>query len=174
MLNQHYWQESCDVVLAKLCATLYCTCVGAYVSDNFVLFNFWACLCVLGGALGRYVQRKLSGLKIFEEQFVSVRESLRMGVAICEQWVEACDHLTGQVWNILKWKECTQIQINSKENSSLSLVCKGFILILRKCLKHMNFSQVWKRHAPHPWKGNKHCPQTLHCLAKRLDEVGCG
>uniref|UniRef100_A0A3B5L503 Dynein heavy chain tail domain-containing protein n=1 Tax=Xiphophorus couchianus TaxID=32473 RepID=A0A3B5L503_9TELE len=32
-------------------------------------------------------------------------------------------------------------------------------------------SQVWKRHAPHPWKGNKHCPQTLHCLAKRLNEV---
>uniref|UniRef100_A0A8C9YGF2 Cytoplasmic dynein 2 heavy chain 1 n=1 Tax=Sander lucioperca TaxID=283035 RepID=A0A8C9YGF2_SANLU len=81
---------------------------------------------VIGGTLGRYVQRKLSGLKIFEEPFVSVRENLRMGVAICEQWVVACEHLTGQ---------------------------------------------VWKRHAPHPWKGNKHCPQTLHCLARRLDEV---
>ncbi|XP_056229968.1 cytoplasmic dynein 2 heavy chain 1 isoform X2 [Seriola aureovittata] len=81
---------------------------------------------IIGGALGRYVQRKLSGLKIFEEPFVSVRENLRMGVAICEQWVEACDHLTGQ---------------------------------------------VWKRHAPYAWKGNKHCPETLHCLAKRMDEV---
>uniref|UniRef100_A0A8C4HEE2 Cytoplasmic dynein 2 heavy chain 1 n=1 Tax=Dicentrarchus labrax TaxID=13489 RepID=A0A8C4HEE2_DICLA len=81
---------------------------------------------VIGGVLGRYVQRKLSGLKIFEEPFVSVRENLRAGVAVCEQWVVACEHLTGQ---------------------------------------------VWKRHAPHPWKGNKHCPQTLHCLAKRLDEV---
>uniref|UniRef100_A0A3Q3WZD5 Cytoplasmic dynein 2 heavy chain 1 n=1 Tax=Mola mola TaxID=94237 RepID=A0A3Q3WZD5_MOLML len=81
---------------------------------------------VIGGALGRYVQRKLSGLKIFEEPSVSVRESLRAGIAICEQWVVACEHLTGQ---------------------------------------------VWKRHAPHPWRGNKHCPQTLHCLAKRLDEV---
>ncbi|XP_040902456.1 cytoplasmic dynein 2 heavy chain 1 [Toxotes jaculatrix] len=81
---------------------------------------------VIGGALGRYVQRKLSGLKLFEEPFAVVRENLRMGVAICEQWVIACDHLTGQ---------------------------------------------VWKRHAPHAWKGNKHCPQTLHCLAKRLDEV---
>uniref|UniRef100_A0A4W6FB67 Cytoplasmic dynein 2 heavy chain 1 n=1 Tax=Lates calcarifer TaxID=8187 RepID=A0A4W6FB67_LATCA len=81
---------------------------------------------IIGGALGRYVQRKLSGLKIFKEPFVSVRENLRMGVAICEQWVVACEHLTGQ---------------------------------------------VWKRHAPHAWKGNKHCPQTLHCLAKRLDEV---
>ncbi|KAM9359311.1 cytoplasmic dynein 2 heavy chain 1 isoform 6-T6 [Symphorus nematophorus] len=81
---------------------------------------------VIGGTLGRYVQRKLSGIKIFEEPFLSVRENLRTGIAICEQWVVACEHLTGQ---------------------------------------------VWKRHAPHPWKGNKHCPQTLHCLAKRLDEV---
>ncbi|XP_036005544.1 cytoplasmic dynein 2 heavy chain 1 isoform X1 [Fundulus heteroclitus] len=55
-----------------------------------------------------------------------MRENLRAGVSICEQWVVACEHLTGQ---------------------------------------------VWKRHAPHPWKGNKHCPQTLHCLAKRLNEV---
>lgn len=47
--------------------------------------------------MGRYVQRKLSGLKIFEEPFVSVRENLRTGVAICEQWVVACEHLTGQV-----------------------------------------------------------------------------
>ncbi|XP_077466766.1 cytoplasmic dynein 2 heavy chain 1 isoform X1 [Stigmatopora argus] len=81
---------------------------------------------VIGGALGRYVQKKLSDLKIFEEPFVSVRESWKMGIAICENWVAACEHLTGQ---------------------------------------------VWKRHAPHPWKGNKHCPQTLHCLGKRLDEV---
>uniref|UniRef100_A0AAQ5X3R7 Dynein heavy chain tail domain-containing protein n=1 Tax=Amphiprion ocellaris TaxID=80972 RepID=A0AAQ5X3R7_AMPOC len=81
---------------------------------------------VVGGALGRYVQKKLSALKIFQEPFVSVRESLRTAVSICEQWVIACEHLTGQ---------------------------------------------VWKRHVPHPWKGNKHCPQSLHCLAKRLNEV---
>ncbi|XP_026049501.1 cytoplasmic dynein 2 heavy chain 1 isoform X1 [Astatotilapia calliptera] len=81
---------------------------------------------VIGGALGRFVQRKLSGLKIFEEPFVLVRENLRTGFAICEQWVVACEHLTGQ---------------------------------------------VWKRHAPHPWKGNKHSPETLQCLANRLNEV---
>ena len=46
------------------------------------------------------MQRKLSGLKIFEEPFVSVRENLRTGVAICEQWVAACEHLTGQVREI--------------------------------------------------------------------------
>uniref|UniRef100_A0A3B4GDC8 Cytoplasmic dynein 2 heavy chain 1 n=1 Tax=Pundamilia nyererei TaxID=303518 RepID=A0A3B4GDC8_9CICH len=81
---------------------------------------------VIGGALGRFVQRKLSGLKIFEEPFVLVRENLRTGFAICEQWVVACEHLTGQ---------------------------------------------VWERHAPHPWKGNKHSPETLQCLANRLNEV---
>uniref|UniRef100_A0A672GCW4 Dynein cytoplasmic 2 heavy chain 1 n=1 Tax=Salarias fasciatus TaxID=181472 RepID=A0A672GCW4_SALFA len=81
---------------------------------------------VIGGALGRYVQRKLGDVNIFEEPFVSVRENLRMGISICEQWVVACEHLTGQ---------------------------------------------TWKRHAPCPWKGNKHCPQTLLCLAKRLNEV---
>uniref|UniRef100_A0A7N9ATV1 Cytoplasmic dynein 2 heavy chain 1 n=1 Tax=Mastacembelus armatus TaxID=205130 RepID=A0A7N9ATV1_9TELE len=81
---------------------------------------------VIGGDLGRCVQRKLSGLKIFEESFISIRDNLRMSIAICEQWVVACEHLTGQ---------------------------------------------VWKRYAPHPWKGNKHCPQILHCLATRLDEV---
>ncbi|XP_034023634.1 cytoplasmic dynein 2 heavy chain 1 [Thalassophryne amazonica] len=81
---------------------------------------------VIGGVLGRYVQKKLSDLEIFRESFVSVREKLRTGVVICEQWVAACEHLTGQ---------------------------------------------VWKRHAPHPWKGKMHSPQTLKCLAKRLDEV---
>lgn len=44
------------------------------------------------------MQRKLSSLKIFDETFVSVRENLRTGIAICEQWVVACEHLTGQVW----------------------------------------------------------------------------
>lgn len=53
---------------------------------------------VLGGALERYVQRKLSGEKIFEESFVSVSESLRSAVNICEQWVVDCEHLTGQVF----------------------------------------------------------------------------
>ncbi|XP_056138994.1 cytoplasmic dynein 2 heavy chain 1 [Lampris incognitus] len=81
---------------------------------------------VIGAALGRHVQRKLSGIKIFGEPFISIRDNLRLGVTICEQWVVACEHLTGQ---------------------------------------------VWRRHAPNPWKGDKHYPQTLHCLAKRLDEV---
>ncbi|XP_062329494.1 dynein cytoplasmic 2 heavy chain 1 [Osmerus eperlanus] len=84
---------------------------------------------VIGGALGRYVQKKLSSLRLFEEPFTSVRESLRslrVAVAICEQWVSACEHLTGQ---------------------------------------------VWKRYAPHPWRGEQHRPQALHCLSQRLEEV---
>lgn len=70
-------------------------CVWARLFVPILLFVF---VCVQGGALGRYVQRKLSGLKIFEEPFVSVRENMRMAVTICEQWVVACEHLTGQVW----------------------------------------------------------------------------
>ncbi|XP_028975291.2 cytoplasmic dynein 2 heavy chain 1 isoform X3 [Esox lucius] len=53
---------------------------------------------VIGDALGRYLQKKLSGVKLFEDPFLSVRESLRVGVIICEQWVSACEHLSGQVW----------------------------------------------------------------------------
>ncbi|KAJ8280434.1 hypothetical protein GJAV_G00054510 [Gymnothorax javanicus] len=53
---------------------------------------------VIGGALGRYVQKKLSSLKLWEDPFFTVKESLRSGVAVCEQWVGACDHLTGQLW----------------------------------------------------------------------------
>uniref|UniRef100_A0A8C7E017 Dynein cytoplasmic 2 heavy chain 1 n=1 Tax=Oncorhynchus kisutch TaxID=8019 RepID=A0A8C7E017_ONCKI len=53
---------------------------------------------VIGGALGRYVQKKLSGVKLFLDPFLSVRESLRVGLVICEQWVSACEHLSGQVW----------------------------------------------------------------------------
>lgn len=104
------------------------------------------------------MQRKLSGLNIFEEPFVVVRENLRMGVTICEQWVVACDHLTGQVWSRSIWK-----RIMDKIISEIQI---------KHVLKMYKFSQVWKRHALHAWKGNKHCPQTLHCLAKRLDEVG--
>ncbi|XP_054598719.1 cytoplasmic dynein 2 heavy chain 1 isoform X1 [Nothobranchius furzeri] len=81
---------------------------------------------VIGGALGRYVQKKLSGLQIFVEPFGLVRENLRTGISICEQWVDACKLLTGQ---------------------------------------------LWKRNAPHAWKGGEHCPEILHSLTKRLNEV---
>lgn len=60
-------------------------------------YDFFFFVHMKGGALGRYVQKKLSGIKIFEEPFVLVRENLRTGVSICEQWVVACEHLTGQV-----------------------------------------------------------------------------
>lgn len=80
----------------------------------------------LGGALGRYVQRKLSSLKLWEDPFLSMRENVRAGMTVCEQWAGACEHLTGQ---------------------------------------------VWKRYSPHPWKGDKHRPQGLSCLAQRLEEV---
>ncbi|KAI4889837.1 hypothetical protein NFI96_027314, partial [Prochilodus magdalenae] len=55
-------------------------------------------LDVIGSSLGRFVQKKLSVLRLWEDPYLTVRESLREGVAVCEQWVVVCEHLTGQVW----------------------------------------------------------------------------
>lgn len=66
------------------------------------------------------MQRKLSSLKIFDETFVSVRENLRTGIAICEQWVVACEHLTGQVWKKMGGKLCIKWFPKSKTLAFLS------------------------------------------------------
>ncbi|XP_072706738.1 cytoplasmic dynein 2 heavy chain 1 isoform X3 [Ciconia boyciana] len=55
-------------------------------------------LDVIGGSLGRYVQRKLAALNLWEDAFPSVKENLKAGIWICEQWVSACEYLTGQLW----------------------------------------------------------------------------
>ncbi|XP_075274100.1 cytoplasmic dynein 2 heavy chain 1 isoform X3 [Opisthocomus hoazin] len=55
-------------------------------------------LDVIGGSLGRYVQRKLAALNLWEDAFHSVKENLKSGILICEQWVSACEYLTGQLW----------------------------------------------------------------------------
>ncbi|KAK3531386.1 hypothetical protein QTP70_018186, partial [Hemibagrus guttatus] len=53
---------------------------------------------VIGFSLARFVQKKLCVLRLWEEPYSSVRESLKMGVAVCEQWTAACEHLSSQVW----------------------------------------------------------------------------
>ncbi|XP_053095782.1 cytoplasmic dynein 2 heavy chain 1 isoform X3 [Pangasianodon hypophthalmus] len=53
---------------------------------------------VTGFSLARFVQKKLCVLRLWEEPYSSVRESLKTGVAVCEQWVAACEHLSSQVW----------------------------------------------------------------------------
>uniref|UniRef100_A0AAR2JK60 Cytoplasmic dynein 2 heavy chain 1 n=1 Tax=Pygocentrus nattereri TaxID=42514 RepID=A0AAR2JK60_PYGNA len=53
---------------------------------------------VIGSSLGRFVQKKLCVLHLWEDPYLTVRESLREGVVVCEQWAAACEHLTGQVW----------------------------------------------------------------------------
>ncbi|KFV17286.1 Cytoplasmic dynein 2 heavy chain 1, partial [Tauraco erythrolophus] len=55
-------------------------------------------LDVIGGSLGRYVQRKLAALDLWKDVFHSVKENLKAGILICEQWVSACEYLTGQLW----------------------------------------------------------------------------
>lgn len=129
---------------------------------RLLIMFLYVFVCGQGGDLGRYVQRKLSGLKIFAEPFVSVKENLKTGVNICEQWVAACEHLTGQVISVAAESSAPGITHQAERSASVLVV---------EFLETFHVSQVWKRHAPHPWKGDKHCPQTLQCLARRLDEV---
>ncbi|XP_053164065.1 cytoplasmic dynein 2 heavy chain 1 isoform X1 [Hemicordylus capensis] len=53
---------------------------------------------IIAGSLGRFVQKKLGTLNLWEDSFHIVKENLKAGISICEQWVAACDHLTGQLW----------------------------------------------------------------------------
>uniref|UniRef100_A0A8B9KYT5 Dynein cytoplasmic 2 heavy chain 1 n=1 Tax=Astyanax mexicanus TaxID=7994 RepID=A0A8B9KYT5_ASTMX len=53
---------------------------------------------IIGSSLGRFVQKKLCVLHLWEDPYLTVRENLREGVTLCEQWVTACEHLTGQLW----------------------------------------------------------------------------
>uniref|UniRef100_A0ABM5FWF4 Cytoplasmic dynein 2 heavy chain 1 n=2 Tax=Agamidae TaxID=81953 RepID=A0ABM5FWF4_9SAUR len=55
-------------------------------------------LDVIAGSLGRFVQKKLGTFNLWEDSFHIVKENLKAGIMICEQWVSACDHLTGQLW----------------------------------------------------------------------------
>uniref|UniRef100_A0A8D2JAH6 Dynein cytoplasmic 2 heavy chain 1 n=1 Tax=Varanus komodoensis TaxID=61221 RepID=A0A8D2JAH6_VARKO len=55
-------------------------------------------LDIIAGALGRFVQKKLGTLNLWEDSYHIVKENLKAGIMICEQWVAACDHLTGQLW----------------------------------------------------------------------------
>uniref|UniRef100_A0A8C5PRQ6 Dynein cytoplasmic 2 heavy chain 1 n=1 Tax=Leptobrachium leishanense TaxID=445787 RepID=A0A8C5PRQ6_9ANUR len=55
-------------------------------------------LDITGNALGRCVQKKLGTLRLWNDQFPTVRESLRAGISVCEQWTSVCERLTGQLW----------------------------------------------------------------------------
>ncbi|KAI6079846.1 Cytoplasmic dynein 2 heavy chain 1 [Aix galericulata] len=64
-------------------------------------------LDVIGSCLGRYVQRKLAALNLWEDAFHIVKENLKAGILICEQWASACEYLTGQLWQrytLHQWK----------------------------------------------------------------------
>ncbi|NXI65822.1 DYHC2 protein, partial [Anseranas semipalmata] len=64
-------------------------------------------LDVIGSCLGRFVQRKLGALNLWEDAFHIVKENLKAGILICEQWASACEYLTGQLWQrytLHQWK----------------------------------------------------------------------
>ncbi|XP_058542508.1 cytoplasmic dynein 2 heavy chain 1 isoform X7 [Neofelis nebulosa] len=66
--------------------------------DHFPESRMLHLLDVIGGSFGRFVQKKLGTLNLWEDPYYLVKDHLRAGVSICEQWVIACNHLTGQMW----------------------------------------------------------------------------
>lgn len=100
------------------------TVVNLVTYKSVVRKKCFCCACLsLGGALGRYVQRKLSGEKLFQEPFVSVRESLKAAINICEQWVLDCEHLTGQVF--LKHHIYINCHIDGDQNELICITRSG-------------------------------------------------
>ncbi|KAM4699205.1 cytoplasmic dynein 2 heavy chain 1 [Discoglossus pictus] len=53
---------------------------------------------IIGNSLGRCIQKNLGSLNLWKDQFHIVKENLRAGITVCEQWTTACGHLTGQLW----------------------------------------------------------------------------
>ena len=53
---------------------------------------------IMGGTLGRAVQKKLGAVDVWKGSFAQVKENLRLGVQICEKWVQVCGILTEQFW----------------------------------------------------------------------------
>lgn len=72
------------------------TCLPKKIIENTIFFYLF--VWFLAGSLGRFVQKKLGTLNLWEDSFHTVKENLKAGIIICEQWVAACDHLTGQLW----------------------------------------------------------------------------
>ncbi|KAB1272094.1 Cytoplasmic dynein 2 heavy chain 1 [Camelus dromedarius] len=46
-------------------------------------------LDIIGGSFGRFVQKKLGTLNLWEDPYYLVKENLKAGISICEQWVLA-------------------------------------------------------------------------------------
>ncbi|XP_068082912.1 cytoplasmic dynein 2 heavy chain 1 [Anabrus simplex] len=55
-------------------------------------------LMVTGNTLARYVQNKLKSLKLWEEPYNQIEESLNQGIAACEKWAVICERLTSLFW----------------------------------------------------------------------------
>ena len=84
---------------------------------------------VISSSFGRYVQRKLADLDVWQGQFSQVRSSLQDGLNICEKWSSAADLLTAQFWKhyaLHPWKggtflSTTLLQLISRLEEVLAL-----------------------------------------------------
>ncbi|XP_013392185.1 cytoplasmic dynein 2 heavy chain 1, partial [Lingula anatina] len=95
---------------------------------------------VIGGALGRYIQRKLAQEDIWKGQFSKVKEKLRAGLSVCERWTSACETLTVQFWKRYgphPWKgdkfvpeNLTQLAARLEEITTLRTVHEQLVRLL--------------------------------------------
>ncbi|CAH2225380.1 cytoplasmic dynein 2 heavy chain 1 [Pelobates cultripes] len=53
---------------------------------------------ITGNALGRCVQKSLGVQDLWKDPFPTIKDKLRAGIMICEQWTAVCENLTGQLW----------------------------------------------------------------------------
>jgi len=62
---------------------------------------------VISGTLGRYVQRKLADLDVWEKHYGHVRSCIQDGLAVWEKWTSTTDVLTSHFWRayqLNQWK----------------------------------------------------------------------
>ncbi|XP_071951365.1 cytoplasmic dynein 2 heavy chain 1-like isoform X2 [Antedon mediterranea] len=97
-------------------------------------------LDVIGGELGRFVQRKLSNYDIWRDPFFRVREALQRGISICDKWTMSCEKLTGQLWKtepMNPWKDdkftpegLSQLSVRLQEVMTLRSIHEQLVRLL--------------------------------------------
>ena len=70
---------------------------------------------IMGSSIGRYIQKKLTNMDIWNEKSNAIKEVLQYGIHICEKWLEVCETLTDKFWKTLpvhSWKGDKYVPLN--------------------------------------------------------------
>lgn len=93
-------------------------------------------LDVIAGALGRYVQRKLGSVDIWQGPFNIVRDSIRKAVRVSERWVSICEMLTSQFWKRFPAHPWLAEKFTPEGLSQLAVRLEEVLTVLIECLNH--------------------------------------